>query len=98
MLYERLVELEKNGTPITVGIIGAGTFGSQIISQTCQIKGMRISAVADLKRERATRALHLGGIASERIQSAKSSADINEAIDKNRPVSLGDVLEFDEIL
>jgi predicted homoserine dehydrogenase-like protein len=85
MLYERLVELEKNGTPITVGIIGAGTFGSQIISQTCQIKGMRVSAVADLKRERATRALHLGGIASERTLSAETSADINEAIDKDRP-------------
>jgi predicted homoserine dehydrogenase-like protein len=85
MLYERLVALENNSTPITVGIIGAGTFGAQIISQTCQMKGMRISAVADLKPERATRALHLGGIASERIQSAKSSADINEAIDKDRP-------------
>jgi len=85
MLYERLVELEENATPITVGIIGAGTFGSQIISQTCQMKGMRISAVADLKPERATRALHLGGIASKRIVSAQTSADINEAIDKGRP-------------
>jgi predicted homoserine dehydrogenase-like protein len=39
MLYERLVELEKNRAPITVGIIGAGTFGSQIISQCWDIRG-----------------------------------------------------------
>jgi predicted homoserine dehydrogenase-like protein len=35
MLYEKLLTLERNSTPIRVGIIGAGTFGSQIISQIC---------------------------------------------------------------
>ena len=85
MLYERLAELEEKGAPVTVGIIGSGTFGSQIISQICQIKGMRISAIADLKPERATHALHLGGIESERIVPAETSAEIDKAIDKDRP-------------
>jgi predicted homoserine dehydrogenase-like protein len=85
MLYERLAELEEKSAPVTVGIIGSGTFGSQIISQTCQIKGMRISAIADLKPERATHALHLGGIESERIVSAETSTEIDKAIDKDRP-------------
>ena len=85
MLYERLAELEKKSAPVTVGIIGSGTFGSQIISQICQIKGMRISAIADLKPERATHALHLGGIKSERIVPAETSAEIDKAIDKDRP-------------
>lgn len=85
MLYERLAELEEKSAPVTVGIIGSGTFGSQIISQICHIKGMRISAIADLKPERATHALHLGGIESERIVSAETSAEIDKAIDKDRP-------------
>jgi predicted homoserine dehydrogenase-like protein len=78
-------ELEKNCTPITVGIIGAGTFGSQIISQICHAKGMRASAVADLKPERATHALNLGKIANEEMVSAETAEDINDAIDQGRP-------------
>jgi predicted homoserine dehydrogenase-like protein len=85
MLYERLVQLEKDDKPIKIGIIGAGTFGTQIISQTCHIKGLRISAVADLKPERATRAFQLGGIATERVLSVESATDVNNAIDRSQP-------------
>ena len=85
MLYERLVALERDGKPIKVGIIGAGTFGTQIISQICHIEGMGISAIAELERERATRALNLGGVANESILFAERSEDINGAIQKNQP-------------
>ena len=53
MLHQRLAELEREGRPIRVGIIGAGTFGTQIVAQTCHIQGMRVAAIADLKPERA---------------------------------------------
>ncbi len=89
MLYERLMTLEGNNTPIRVGIIGAGTFGSQIISQICHIKGMRVSAVADLEAERAKRALNLGEIPIEKIVSAETSVDINDAIEQDRPSVTG---------
>ena len=85
MLYERLRDLEKNHQPIRVGIIGAGTFATQIISQTCRMVGMRISAVADLKKERAARALDLGGIPAERVLFADTPEGINEAIERGRP-------------
>lgn len=85
MLYERLNELEKRHQPITVGLIGAGTFGTQIITQTCRMTGMRIAAVADLDTDRATRALQRGGVASERIVFAKTPEDINEAMHQDRP-------------
>ena len=85
MLYERLKELEKTHQPIHVGIIGAGTFATQIISQTCRMVGMRISAVADLKKERAARALDLGGIPVERVLIADTPEGINEAIERGRP-------------
>ena len=48
MLYDRLNRLEEIGEPINVGIIGAGTFGTQIISRVCRMNGMRIAASADL--------------------------------------------------
>ena len=83
MLHESLQELENNGKPITVGVIGAGTFGSQIISQICQIRGMRMAVVADLDPKRAIRALKLGGLTSEQIVSADTVTGINSAISKD---------------
>ena len=67
MLHQRLAELEREGRPTQVGIIGAGTFGTQIVAQTCRIKGMRVAAIADLKPERAVRALSLGGVPREEV-------------------------------
>lgn len=85
MLYEQLRELEKRHQPIRVGIIGAGTFATQIITQTCRMVGMRISAVADLKKDRATRALDLGGTPRENVVFADTPEAINEAMDRGRP-------------
>ena len=85
MLYEKLRELEKTHQSIRVGIIGAGTFATQIISQTCRMVGMRISAVADLKKERAARALDLGGIPAGRVLFADTPEGINDAIERGRP-------------
>lgn len=67
MLHNKLLAREQDGRPIRVGIIGAGTFGTQIIAQTCRMKGMRISAIADLLPELSIRALELGGIARSSI-------------------------------
>jgi predicted homoserine dehydrogenase-like protein len=85
MLHQRLAELEREGRPIRVGIIGAGTFGTQIVAQTCRIQGMRVAAIADLKPERAARALSLGGVPREEVQVAKTAGEIDQAMDRGRP-------------
>lgn len=85
MLYEYLQEREHMGQPIQVGIIGAGTFGTQIIAQMGRMTGMRVAAVADLNQERALRALHLGGHARENILAAGTPDAINDAMHQDRP-------------
>ena len=85
MLYQRLADLEREGRPITVGIIGAGTFGTQIVAQICRMKGMRVSAIADLKVERAVQALNLGGVPHEGVQITATAKGIDEAMDRGRP-------------
>ena len=85
MLHRRLAQLEKEGRPIRVGIIGAGTFGTQIVAQTCRMKGMRVAAIADLKPERAVRALGLGGVPREDVRVAKTAGEIDRAMDEDRP-------------
>ncbi len=85
MLHQRLADLEREGRPITVGVIGAGTFGTQIVAQTCRMKGMRVSAIADLKVERGIRALGLGGVPREGVQVTETAKGIEEAMDRGRP-------------
>jgi len=80
VLFEQLRRRESQGRPIRMGVIGAGTFGTQIVAQTCRMQGMRVSAVAELDLERARRALALGGIQGERVREAETSSAINDAI------------------
>ena len=61
MLAEQLQVRESQGRPFRVGVIGAGTFGTQIIAQMGHMRGLRVAAVADLDAGRISRALQLGG-------------------------------------
>ena len=90
MLFEQLQKRESEGRPIRIGVIGAGTFGTQIIAQTCRMQGMRISALAELDLGRARKALSLGGIPGERICEAETSSLINDAIRDDRSAITAD--------
>jgi predicted homoserine dehydrogenase-like protein len=85
VLHTKLLRREQEGRPIRVGVIGAGTFGTQIIAQTCRMRGMRISAVADLQPERGLRALELGGVDRDAVPCADAASDIDRAIAADRP-------------
>jgi len=52
-LYAKLLEREAAGKPITVGVIGAGKFGTMFLSQARLTQGMHIVGVADLDVARA---------------------------------------------
>jgi predicted homoserine dehydrogenase-like protein len=60
-LYAKLVERERGGSPLRVGLIGAGKFGSMFLSQARRTPGLRLAAVADLDPQRARRALQQVG-------------------------------------
>ena len=48
----RLEELQRLGTPIRVGLIGAGQMGRGLVAQVEGIPGMEVVAAADLDLER----------------------------------------------
>ncbi len=52
-LHRMLMERQAAGKPITIGIIGAGKFGTMFLSQARQTTGMHVVAVADLNTARA---------------------------------------------
>jgi predicted homoserine dehydrogenase-like protein len=94
VLYTKLLRREQEGRPIRVGIIGVGTFGTQIVAQTCRMKGMRISAVADLRPEAGLRALELGGVDRSAVRRADTADDIDRAIAADRPAVTENVAEL----
>jgi predicted homoserine dehydrogenase-like protein len=52
-LHRLLLERQAAGKPVTVGIVGAGKFGTMFLSQARLIAGMHVVAVADLNIARA---------------------------------------------
>jgi predicted homoserine dehydrogenase-like protein len=60
-LYAKLLEREAAGKPVTVGVIGAGKFGTMFLSQARLTKGLHIVAVADLDVARARNQLATAG-------------------------------------
>jgi len=85
MLYHKLQDLEATGHTIQVGLIAAGTFGTQIVSQMTHVNGMRVAVIAELDKEKALRAYGHGGIASNQVITAETPNDIDDAIASGHP-------------
>ncbi len=83
----RLEELQENGTPIKVGVIGAGFFGCSTIGQISRIPGISVSIVADIFKEKAVRGFTM--FARRRIKEIVEAQDVgtaNHYVEKKVPV------------
>jgi len=52
-LHRMLLERKAAGKPVTIGLIGAGKFGTMFLSQVRVTDGMHVVAIADLNVKRA---------------------------------------------
>ena len=68
-LYTLLAARAERGRPVRVGLIGAGKFGSMVLSQAQRIAGYHIVAVADLNVSRARDSLRRVGWPAEQYQA-----------------------------
>ena len=69
-LHALLLEREAAARPVTVGLIGAGKFGTMFLSQARLTKGMHVVAVADLNVRRAQSQLASAGWPAEQYAAA----------------------------
>ena len=69
-LHTLLLEREAAGKPVTVGLIGAGKFGTMFLSQARLTRGLHVVAVADLNVERAQSQLATAGWPAEQFAAA----------------------------
>src|SRR3954466_3860389 len=72
-LHALLLERESQNRPVTVGLIGAGKFGTMFLSQARLTRGLHVVSVADLNVARAKSQLATAGWPAE--QFAASSLD-----------------------
>jgi predicted homoserine dehydrogenase-like protein len=77
-LFSKLLEREAAGKPVTVGVIGAGKFGTMFLSQARLTRGMHVAGVADLDAARAHSQLKTAGW-PENQYTAKSFDDAHKA-------------------
>ena len=79
-LHAMLLERETAGRPVTVGVIGAGKFGTMFLSQARLTRGMHVVAVADLDVARALHQLRIAGW----DDAAVSAPSLGEALGRRR--------------
>jgi predicted homoserine dehydrogenase-like protein len=72
-LHSLLLEREASGRPVTVGLIGAGKFGTMFLSQARLTPGLHVVAVADLNVERARSQLATAGWPAEQFAASSLS-------------------------
>jgi len=73
-LHAKLLEREAAGKPVTVGVIGAGKFGTMFLSQARLTQGLHVVGVADLDVARARSQLATAGWPAA-LYGASSLAD-----------------------
>src|SRR3954463_16516377 len=73
-LHTLLLEREAAGRPVTVGVIGAGKFGTMFLSQARLTRGLHVVAGADLNVERARSQLAPAGWPAEQFAAASLGA------------------------
>ena len=78
-LSTKLAQLEKDGKPVQVGIIGAGKFGSMYVSQSHRTPGIHLAAIADLSAERALSSLKRTGYPEDKYD-ATATLSVSEGI------------------
>jgi predicted homoserine dehydrogenase-like protein len=73
-LYTLLAARAEGGRPVRVGLIGAGKFGSMVLSQAQRIAGYHMVAVADLNVGKARESMERVGWPAERY-AARSAGE-----------------------
>ncbi len=89
-MYEidsKLLDLEENGQPISVSLIGAGQMGKDIVAQISKMKGMRCNIVVDININFVLDAYKQAGYADSEIVKTNDIHEAELAIQNGKKVA-----------
>ena len=79
MVYANLLARCAPAPPINVGILGAGNYGTAVITQSAAIPHDQVTVVGDVNLEAARTACRLAGWGDDRVVIAESEAAVRQA-------------------
>ncbi len=83
-LISALRRREQEGQPVTIGLIGAGEMGTDIVTQVAHMPGIRIGALAEVRAQAAREAVRTAGLGDEAAEEAGTSDAIHRAVERGR--------------
>jgi predicted homoserine dehydrogenase-like protein len=91
VLVSELKARAESGKPVTIGLAGAGQMGTDIIVQLSLMPGLRLGAVSEVNTPRAVEAALLAGHTRDNIVVAKTTGDIDRAIEAGKLAIIDDL-------
>ena len=96
MLSQLLAQRAAESNPIRVGIIGTGKFGAGLVAQISQMKGIEVSAIADINAHNAQNAYLSSGVRPEEIRTAETGDELEDLVRAGKPAIVEDGLALTE--
>ncbi|MFC5973575.1 NAD(P)H-dependent oxidoreductase [Halomarina salina] len=87
-------KLADRESPVRVGVIGAGLFGSNTVTQVERAPGMTTAAIADVDTEKATETYRTAGVDDAAVVTANTPEEATEAIGGGERAVLDDGLDL----
>ena len=86
-INERLLELERRGTPVVIGLVGAGQMGQEILCQAQLMRGLTLPIVVDVSFERAQLAYDMARVDRARVVCSNDLEEIATAVRQHQFVA-----------
>ncbi len=90
MIYQSLYARANRKGPVTAGLIGVGSYGTAVLTQSVRIPTLRIPVIADRSMDAAQLACQRAGIPEERIARCSSRPDALRALEAGKYVLIDD--------
>ncbi|MBT1156326.1 homoserine dehydrogenase [Aminobacter anthyllidis] len=83
-LARDLVERQKSGKPIRIGLIGSGEMGTDIVARVAHMPGIEVGAISELNLPNAHRAVDIAYQEKGHAREVSSGSALSEAIEAGK--------------
>jgi predicted homoserine dehydrogenase-like protein len=90
-LARDLAARAESGTPIRIGLVGAGEMGTDIVSRVAHMRGIEIGAISELNSNAAAKAVEIAYGDAGRASNAASADAANAAMEAGKIAVTNDV-------
>lgn len=83
-LARDLIEREKSGKPIRIGLIGSGEMGTDIVARVAHMPGIEVGAISELRVPNAVKAVDIAYQEEGHSRQVSTASALNEAMEAGK--------------